>query len=144
MHHAADGGPAPAGMKKAEKPTYAVGSSVTLTADHMEGMKGAKAKIVGAYKTTVYAVDYTPTDGGAVVKDHRWVVHEELKDPGAKPLGDGSAITILADHMPGMKGAKGNVASSTSQTVYMVNYEAGGMTMKNHKWVVEDEIKPAK
>ena len=45
--------------------------------------------------------------------------------------------------MKGMKGAKATIASSTDETVYMVDYEAGGMKMTNHKWVVESEIKPA-
>ena len=55
----------------------------------------------------------------------------------------GSTVTLTADHMKGMKGAKGKIVSSTDQTVYMVNYEADGMKVTNHEWVVEDEIKPA-
>ena len=139
--HDMDGGPAPAGMTAATNPRFSVGSKVTLTADHMAGMKNAPATIVGAYSTNTYAVNYRPTTGGAMVKDHKWVVQQELKDAGTKRLADGSAVTIAADHMPGMKGARGTVASSTTQTVYMVDYTADGMTMKNHKWVVEDEIK---
>ncbi|WP_227698966.1 YdhK family protein [Raoultella sp. 18093] len=53
-------------------------------------------------------------------------------------------MVLTADHMPGMKGATATIASSTDQTVYVVDYTAGGMTMKNHKWVVQDEMKPAK
>ena len=45
--------------------------------------------------------------------------------------------------MKGMKGAKATIASSTDETVYMVDYESDGMTMTNHKWVVESELKPA-
>ena len=45
--------------------------------------------------------------------------------------------------MEGMKGAQATIASSTDETVYMVDYESDGMTMTNHKWVVESEIKPA-
>ena len=140
--HAMDGGPAPEGIAPAEKPTYPVGTQVTLTTDHMAGMKGAPATVVGAYKTVTYAVNYTPTDGGPQVTDHKWVVQEELRGAGSERLADGTAVTIEADHMPGMKGAKGTIASSTTQTVYMVDYEADGMTMKNHKWVVEDEMAP--
>ncbi|MGO1258791.1 MAG: DUF1541 domain-containing protein, partial [Brachybacterium sp.] len=29
------------------------------------------------------------------------------------------------------------------ETVYMVDLEIDGMTMTNHKWVVESEIEPA-
>ncbi|GED00104.1 hypothetical protein KVA01_22580 [Kocuria varians] len=140
--HSMDGGPAPAGITAAKNPTYPVGTEVTLTTDHMAGMKGAPATVVGAYDTVAYAVDYTPTDGGEKVTDHKWVVQQELKDAGSEPLADGTEVTIEADHMPGMKGAKGTVVSSTTQTVYMVDYQADGMTMKNHKWVVEDEMTP--
>lgn len=140
--HSMDGGSAPAGIVDANAPKYPVGTEVTLTTDHMEGMKGAPAKIVGAYKTTTYAVDYTPTDGGTPIKNHKWVVQEELKDAGKTPLKVGDKAVLEADHMPGMKGAEATISQVTDQTVYMVDYEANGMTMKNHKWVTEDEIAP--
>lgn len=145
MHdHASDGGDAPAGIADATDPTYPVGTRVTVTADHMPGMQGATATVTGAYSTTAYAVDYTPTDGGAPVTDHRWVVQEELENPGPAPLADGTPVTIGADHMPGMKGAKGTVASSTQETVYMVDITGtDGTTMTNHKWVTESELAPA-
>ncbi|MHA6749577.1 YdhK family protein [Dermacoccus nishinomiyaensis] len=143
MEHPMDGGPAPAGIEEATSPKYPVGTKVTLTADHMEGMDGAKATIVGAFDTYTYAVNFTPTTGGAPVKDHKWVVQQEIKDAGTKRLPDGTEVTLEAEHMEGMKGAKATIAFSTDQTVYMVDYEAGGMKMTNHKWVVESEIKPA-
>lgn len=142
--HAADGGDPPEGIKEATDPKYAIGDEVTLTADHMPGMEGAKATISGAFDTTTYSVSYTPADGGDPVKDHKWVVHEELDNPDKAPLKDGTEVTINADHMPGMKGAKATIDSSTDETVYMVDVDMGDMTMTNHKWVVEDEIKPAK
>ena len=144
MEHKMDGGPAPAGMKKAENPKYAVGSTVKLTADHMPGMKDSTAKIVGAYTTHVYAVDYEPISGGPKVTNHKWVVQEELEGVGDKKLAKGDTATMTADHMPGMKGAKATIASETDETVYIVDYDMNGMTMKNHKWVVESEIQPAK
>lgn len=141
MHeHAMDGGPAPEGITPAANPTYPVGSEVTLTADHMPGMEGAPATVSGAYSTTAYSVNYEPTDGGPEVTDHKWVVQEEIRDAGSERLADGTPVTIEADHMPGMKGAHGTIESSTTQTVYMVDYESDGMTMTNHKWVVEDEL----
>ncbi len=141
--HPADGGPAPAGIAEAENPTYPVGSEVILNTDHMPGMEGAEATIVGAFDTTTYSVSYTPTDGGAPVTDHRWVVHEELVDPGPAPLADGAEVVLDAEHMAGMKGAEATVDYSTDETVYMVDYEADGMEMTNHKWVTESEIGPA-
>lgn len=142
MSHPMDGGPVPAGMVKASNPKYPVGSNVKLTADHMSGMKGAKATIVGAYKTYTYAVNYTPA-GGSPVRDHKWVVQEEIKNAGSQRLADGTKVVLSADHMEGMDGAKATIASSTDETVYVVDYEAHGMTMTNHKWVVESEIEPA-
>ena len=41
-----------------------------------------------------------------------------------------------------MAGVTATIASSTDETVYVVDYEADGMTMTNHKWVVESEIEP--
>lgn len=140
-NHPADGGPAPAGIAEATDPTYPVGTEVVLTADHMSGMDGATATVVGAYQTYTYSVNYTPTDGSDPVTDHKWVVQEELADAGSKRLADGTPVTIEAEHMTGMKGAEGNVESSTDETVYMVDFTAAGMTMKNHKWVTESEIK---
>ncbi|MGC3955499.1 MAG: YdhK family protein [Propionicimonas sp.] len=141
--HPADGGPVPAGMTAATNPTYPVGSTVKLTTDHMPGMAGATATVVGAYDTFTYAVNYTPTTGGDPVTDHRWVVQEELDHAGSERLADGTEVTLLAGHMAGMNGARATIASSSDETVYVVDYEADGMTMTNHKWVVESEMAPA-
>ena len=143
MDHPADGGPVPEGMTEATDPDYPVGTDVILTADHMDGMNGATATIVGAYDTYTYAIDYTPTDGGDPVTDHRWVVQEELDGVGDDRLADGTEVTVTAAHMDGMDGATATIASSTDETVYVVDYEADGMDMTNHKWVVDSEIQPA-
>lgn len=143
MEHPMDGGPAPEGIETATAPEYPLGTRVKLTADHMEGMDGAMATIAGAYRTNTYAVTYTPTTGGDPVENHKWVVQEELENAGDRRLADGSQVTLSAGHMKGMKGAKATIVSSTDETVYMVDYEARGMKMTNHKWVVESEIQPA-
>ncbi|MCI2256619.1 YdhK family protein [Domibacillus sp. PGB-M46] len=54
------------------------GTEVTLDTDHLEGMKGAKAAIESDEQTTVYMVDYTPTNGGEKVTNHKWVTESEL------------------------------------------------------------------
>ncbi|WP_291473977.1 YdhK family protein [Corynebacterium sp.] len=145
MHdHAMDGGEAPAGIEDAVNPMYPVGTEVTVLADHMEGMEGATGTVTGAYSTMAYSVSYTPTDGGAPVSDHRWVVQEELENPGDAPLADGTEVTLAADHMSGMEGATATIDSSTQETVYMVDITTDdGMTMTNHKWVTESELAPA-
>lgn len=141
--HPADGGPPPAGIDEAEDPTYPVGTEVILTADHMPGMDGAEATISGAFDTTAYSVSYTPTDGGEPITDHRWVVHEELVDPGQAPLPDGTEVVLDAEHMTGMQGAEATIDYSTQETVYMVDLTVDGMDMTNHKWVTDSEIQPA-
>ena len=105
--------------------------------------KSAEATISGAFDTTAYSVSYTPTEGGAPVTDHRWVVHEELVDPGQAPLPNGASVVLDAEHMSGMKGAEATIDYSTEETVYMVDLTVDGMTMTNHKWVTESEIQPA-
>lgn len=74
--------------------------------------------------------------------DHKWVVQEELQDAGTRRLADGTVKQVLADHMQGMEGAEATIASSTDETVYMVDIDDPDMQMKRHKWVVESEIQP--
>ena len=54
------------------------GTEVTISADHMEGMIGATAVIDSVEKTTVYMIDYAPTDGSDKVTNHKWVTEQEL------------------------------------------------------------------
>lgn len=141
MDHSGSG-EIPKGLKKAENPTFEVDSKALIKADHMNGMNGAEATIVGAYDTTVYTVSYTPTTGGKKVTDHKWVIHEEIKDAGDKPLAAGTDVILNADHMKGMKGAKAVIDSAEQTTVYMVDYTPtnGGKKVTNHKWVTESEL----
>ncbi|MGV2445947.1 UNVERIFIED_CONTAM: DUF1541 domain-containing protein [Bacillus sp. ATCC 13368] len=136
----------PEGLKEAKNPTYEVGSQAILETDHMEGMKGAEATIVGAYDTTVYTISYTPTTGGERVENHKWVIQEEIKDAGDDPLEPGAEVTVDAAHMEGMDGAKAEIDSAEEMTVYMVDYTptTGGEEVKNHKWVTESELSPEK
>ncbi|HWI46766.1 MAG TPA: DUF1541 domain-containing protein [Rummeliibacillus sp.] len=151
----------PNGVKKAVNPKHPVGSQVTITANHVEGMNGAKATIVGAYDTVAYAVTYTPTTGtsttgtpttgtpttgGAVVKNHKWVIQEEIRSADNKTLQPGAKVTLEADHLPGMKGAMATIDSGKKTTVYMVNYTPtnGGTEVKNYKWLIESELSPVK
>jgi hypothetical protein len=141
MNHSSSG-ELPTGLQEAENPTYKVGSKAIMQSDHMEGMNGAEATIVGAYDTTVYAVSYIPTTGGEKVTNHKWVIHEELKDAGNEPLKAGTEVTLDTDHMEGMKGATAIIDSAEQTTVYMVDYipTTGGGMVKNHKWVTGNEL----
>ncbi|MBM7652112.1 YdhK family protein [Neobacillus cucumis] len=141
MDHSGSG-TVPEGLKVAENPTFKVGSQAIIKADHMEGMNGAKATIVGAYDTIAYAVTYTPTTGGEPVKNHKWVIQEEIKDAGDQALEPGTNVTLEADHMKGMNGATGTIESAEKTTVYMVDYTPtnGGEKVTNHQWVTESEL----
>ncbi|GAA4107673.1 MULTISPECIES: YdhK family protein [Enteractinococcus] len=141
--HNPDGGPAPEDLAEAEDPTYPVGTTVELTADHMPGMQGSAATISGAFDTATYSVTYTPTDGSEPVVDHTWVIHEELADPGTPPLAEGTEVVLAADHMEAMDGADATIEASTQETVYMVDATIDGTELTNHKWVVESELQPA-
>lgn len=137
-------GELPKGLKEAKNPAYKVGSQVIILADHKPGMKGATAMVVGTYDTTAYSVSYTPTTGGARVTNHKWVIHEEIKNAGKEPFKPGTEVTLEADHKPGMKGATATIESAQQTTVYMVDYipTTGGQPVKNHKWLIESELAP--
>ncbi|MCU1808191.1 YdhK family protein [Cytobacillus firmus] len=138
-------GEVPEGLEEAASPTYEVGSKAIIESDHMPGMKGAEATIVGAYDTTVYTISYTPTTGGERVEDHKWVIHEEIENAGEEPLEPGAEVTVNAEHMEGMDGATAEIDSAEQTTVYMVDFTTttDGKEVKNHKWVTESELSPA-
>lgn len=142
-NHSTDGGAAPAGMVAAKDAKFKVGEKVQITADHNDGMKGATGEVVGAYNTVVYEVNYTPVGGGKEVKNHKWVVQEELDAPAGTELKPGDTVTLKASHMDGMDGAKATIVSAKKEVAYMVNYTAGGTHYTNHKWVTDDELKAA-
>lgn len=133
----------PEGLKAAESPTYKVGTQAIIESDHMEGMKGAVATIVGVYDTTVYTISYTPTNGGGKVENHKWVIHEEIIDVGDEPIKSGSEVKINAEHIDGMDGVTAEIDSTEETTVYMVDFTTpNGDEVKNHKWVTESELSP--
>lgn len=141
MNHSSSG-EVPDDLQEAENPTFEVGSQAVIETDHMEGMNGAEATIAGAYDTTAYAITYTPTTGGEPVENHKWVIHEELENPGDEPLEPGDEATIATDHMEGMDGATATIDSAKETTVYMVDFTptTGGKPVTNHKWVTEEEL----
>lgn len=141
MNHSGSG-EVPKGLKEAVNPKFKVGSTAIMNSDHMEEMKGAEATIVGAFDTTVYTISYTPTTGGKKVTNHKWIIHEEIKDASDKPYKPGDEVNVEADHMKGMKGANAVIDSAQQTTVYMVDYTSttGGEQVTNHKWVTESEL----
>ncbi|KAB2496113.1 YdhK family protein [Priestia endophytica] len=136
----------PADLQKAKHPHFKVGSEAIITSDHMEGMKGAQATVEGAYNTVAYVVSYKPTTGGKTVKNHKWVIQEEIKNAENETTEKGDKVIIKANHMKGMKGAEATIVSAKETTVYMVSYtsKTSGEELKNHKWVTEDELEEIK
>ena len=134
---------APEDMTSTDQGKFKKGDEVTITAGHMPGMKGAEATIKGAYKTHAYVVSYEPTNGDKKVNNHKWVVNEEIKEAPEHGFSAGDTVKLEADHMPGMKGATADVDDVKETTVYMVDYKSkdDGKTVKNHKWMTDDELK---
>jgi hypothetical protein len=136
----------PEGLKIAEHPKYEVGSKAIIKDGHMAGMKGAEATIVGAYDTNAYAISYTSTTTGEKVTNHKWVIQEEIEDARVEPLKPGTEVTVNAEHMEGMEGAKAVIDSVEKTTVYMIDFKltTNGEKVTNHKWVTESELAPVK
>lgn len=141
MDHSGSG-EVPESLVVAENPTYEVGSKAIIETDHMEGMQGAEATIVGAYDTTAYAVSYTPTTGGERVENHKWVIQEEIKNASDETFEPGKEVTIEATHVEGMGNATAEIDLAEETTVYMIDYTpaTGGEEVTNHKWVTESEL----
>ena len=141
MNHSSSG-ELPKGLREAVNPAFNIGSKAIINSNHMEGMKGAEATIVGAFDTTVYTISYTPTTGGEKVTNHKWIIHEEIKDTSVKPYKPGDEVVVEADHMKGMKGANAVIDSAQQTTVYMVDYTSttSGEKVTKHKWVTESEL----
>lgn len=141
MEHTGSG-ELPEGLQEASNPKFKVNSKAVITDDHMPGMDGAEATIVGAYDTIVYSLSYDPTNGEDRVEQHKWIIHEELLDAGDEPLIPGDEVTINTDHMEGMQGAKAIIDSAEEMTVYMVDFTPtdGSKKVTNHQWVTEDEL----
>lgn len=141
MNHSSSG-EVPEGLKEAKNPTYKIGDKAILKTEHMEGMNGAEATIVGAYETTAYVISYTPTTGGERVTNHKWIIQEEIENAGDETYEPGAEVITEADHMKGMDGATVVIDSAEQTTVYMVDYTptTGGEKVTNHKWVTESEL----
>lgn len=64
-----------------QEEAFDVGDEVTLEAYHMPGMEGQTAVIEEVIETTIYMVDYQPTEGGEIIRNHKWITEEEI-EPG--------------------------------------------------------------
>lgn len=89
--------------------------------------------------------DSDEADHGEMVHDESGELPEGIKEAENPAYPVGSKVTIENDHMPGMKGAKGEVVGVFDTTAYEVTYDdtESGETVANHKWVVHEELENA-
>lgn len=142
MNHKSENG-SPDNMKATNDSKFKKGDKVTITAGHMDGMKNANGTVKNAYNTYAYEVSYTPNNGGKKVKNHKWVVNEEIAKAPKTGFKKGDTVKLEADHMPGMKDAKAQIDNVEKTTVYIVDYKSteNNKMVKNHKWMTADELK---
>lgn len=62
-----------------DKQDHQKGDMVTLTGDHMAGMKGAMATITKVENGPAYAINFEPTNGGKMVMNHKYLIESEIK-----------------------------------------------------------------
>lgn len=131
----------PSNLKVKENPTFVIGEEVVLKANHMSGMEGMTATVSGAYDTTAYAVSYISTNDQTKVKNHKWVIQEEIQNAKQEVYKVGDQVVLEADHMEGMKGTTAKIDAVSTSTVYTVDYiSESGQKIQNHKWVTEEEL----
>ena len=125
-------------------PMYPVGAQVVIETDHMVAMMGARGVVSGAFDTTLYAVDYTASDG-TEVKNHRWVVSEEIVGGADKTFEVGDTVTLGQGHMEslGGTGLSAVIVQVVDGPAYMVDYDPtdGSARVVNHQWVAGFELK---
>lgn len=132
----------PKDMNVSKNSEFKKGDNITIKSDHMSGMKNAKGTVKGVYDTYAYVVSYKPKNGDKQVKNHKWVVNEEVEKAPKKGYKKGDSVILNADHMPGMKGAKAKIEKVYKTDVYVVDYKSteDGNQVKNHKWMTSDEL----
>lgn len=132
----------PTNLEKAKNPKFKAGQKITVLATHMDNMKNAKGKVVAAYNTKLYEVNYQPTNGGEMVKNHKWITANEFKDM-KKNHKKGDKVVLTSDHMEGMKGAKATITNVKNGPAYVIDYQPtnGGEMVKNHMFIAQNELK---
>lgn len=133
-------GKLPENINEKKEARYPKGSTVHVLANHMDDMKDAKGKVVGAFDTTAYEVSYKDTKTGHIVTHHKWVVKEEFQPQVA--LQEGLSVVLQTNHMPGMMGATATIKKIVPETVYMIDYKSKEKNrwVQNHQWVIESEL----
>lgn len=89
----------------------------------------------GVQKNTSTNHDMKSMDG----MGHDGSVPSSMVDASNPKFSVGSNITLLADHMSGMKGSEGEVVQAYETKIYEVSYQptTEGKMVNNHQWVVK-------
>lgn len=142
MTHDSEDNKIPKGMNVSKSSKFKKGDNITIKSDHMPGMKNAKGTVKGVYDTYAYVVSYEPTNGDKRIKNHKWVVNEEVDKAPKNGYKKGDSVKLNANHMAGMKGAKAKIEKVYQTDVYVVDYKSteDGKKVKNHKWMTSDEL----
>lgn len=134
-------------LQPAKAAKYPLGTPVTINADHMEGMQGADGYVSGVFDTTIYAIDYLDANGNEV-KNHKWIIQEEIANHQNKAYQVGDKVVLTPGHISGLggEGAEATIVMVVEGPAYMVDYRTtdGDVLIEQHQWVSEDELSPGK
>lgn len=77
--------------------------------------------------------------------EHDGSIPDSMVDATNPKFPVGSNVTLLANHMPGMKDSEGEVVQAYETKIYEVSYQptTGGKMVNNHQWVVNEELDDA-
>ena len=97
------------------------------------------------------AIKQWAVENGVAINDSIKKTKEKLKEvfgidydsSGAKKqiIMEGSEVEVMADHMHGMKGGTAMVKRYSMPAMLSDITMTDGMMMKNHKWLINDEVK---
>jgi len=107
----------PEGLEEGESPTYEVDSIAIIEDDHRrcEGCRSNYSSCIRHYGIYCFV---NSNNWGKQVENHKWVIHDEIKEAGDDPFQTGSEVVIEAGHMEGMKGANAQIDSGKDDCVY--------------------------
>lgn len=125
-----------------------------------ESSKQRLANLIQAYEQVVvaarslyddgslksWAIDYS-NDSQKKIKEVKQKLKDNFSidydayDANKKVIKEGSEVEVLVNHMAGMLGGTATVKSYAMPAMLSDIIMKGGMKMKDHKWLTNDEVK---
>ncbi|WP_225744981.1 YdhK family protein [Marinilactibacillus sp. Marseille-P9653] len=101
-----------------------------------------ESTITDTNQTTTDDTSSGSGDHGGMMHDESGEIPEGLEEAENPTYPVGSEVTIQADHMPGMRGATGEIVGAFDSIAYEITYTDNetGEEVSNHKWIVHKEI----